>query len=755
MVIIVAILLALASLVPVWAQDAFSHPNVFPTSTGTFYHGVYPGPYNGREDQVTPAQLQTYQQTVGKPAMFVYFSHEWALTRAFPTSACAWIDSMGSIPFIRLSMRSQIGMTNQQDPVYNPQRIINGDFDADLHAWARAARSFGKAIFAQYGIEVNGGVMPWSACFNGGGTTTGYGDPTVADGPERYRDAYRHIIDICRAEGATNIYWFFHVVGYSEPHETWNNMDHYYPGDNYIDGIGVSIYGAKSMNDPNCQPFAPAMDYAYPQMAALSTTKPIWILEMGAGGNNTVCPSGTWANDAFTSLQGGRWPRVSGFSWWDEKYSTGPNPGDFADFWVQDDSGTTQSFRTWVRDRSNVLSRLPSSPPPASTVTVSAPNGGESWATGTSHAITWTSSNLSEAVKIELNRAYPGGTWETIIASTGNTGSYTWAVAGTASSAARVRITGTTHTTVGDTSNASFSLTTTAPVASVTVTAPNGGEAWGSGTSHAITWSSANFPQNVQIELNRSYPGGTWEVISSSASNTGSYQWSVNGSASSSARIRVRGTTTPAVGDTSNANFSITATSTTPTITVTSPNGGELARLQSYYTIRWGYTNVSGAQYVRIQLNRNYPTGTWESISYATYNDGSFTWAVSGATTSRARIRIVSYYNSAIGDTSDANFTISAGYIMSGPMGGTGLAGASPNPFNPTTQIQYQLSEAVHVKLEVFDIMGRLVATLMDSEQAAGTHRVTFDGSNLASGMYLMRMSAGNVTKIQKMQLLK
>lgn len=78
-----------------------------------------------------------------------------------------------------------------------------------------------------------------------------------------------------------------------------------------------------------------------------------------------------------------------------------------------------------------------------------------------------------------------------------------------------------------------------------------------------------------------------------------------------------------------------------------------------------------------------------------------------------------------------------------------------PNPFNPTTQIEYNLPEAGEVRLEVFNMMGQQVAMLVNGTQSAGSHTVSFDGSELASGMYLYRLTAGTQVLTQKMTLVK
>ena len=78
-----------------------------------------------------------------------------------------------------------------------------------------------------------------------------------------------------------------------------------------------------------------------------------------------------------------------------------------------------------------------------------------------------------------------------------------------------------------------------------------------------------------------------------------------------------------------------------------------------------------------------------------------------------------------------------------------------PNPFNPSTVINYQLPEATQVDLEVFNMMGRKVATIVSGRQSAGEQSVTFSGTGLASGIYFYRLTAGNQQLVRKMLLLK
>jgi hypothetical protein len=78
-----------------------------------------------------------------------------------------------------------------------------------------------------------------------------------------------------------------------------------------------------------------------------------------------------------------------------------------------------------------------------------------------------------------------------------------------------------------------------------------------------------------------------------------------------------------------------------------------------------------------------------------------------------------------------------------------------PNPFNPVTEISFNLPHSTDVKLEIFNIMGQKITTLIDKGLEAGSHKITWDGSNVASGVYFYRIQAGELNATRKMVLLK
>jgi hypothetical protein len=88
---------------------------------------------------------------------------------------------------------------------------------------------------------------------------------------------------------------------------------------------------------------------------------------------------------------------------------------------------------------------------------------------------------------------------------------------------------------------------------------------------------------------------------------------------------------------------------------------------------------------------------------------------------------------------------ISQGYTLS----------ASPNPFNPTTTIRYDVTTTGLVSLTVFDVLGRRLTTLFTGLVPAGSYSIDWNAADLPSGVYFCRMEAGGGTLMQKMVLLK
>ncbi|MFQ5869424.1 MAG: T9SS type A sorting domain-containing protein, partial [Candidatus Zixiibacteriota bacterium] len=125
-------------------------------------------------------------------------------------------------------------------------------------------------------------------------------------------------------------------------------------------------------------------------------------------------------------------------------------------------------------------------------------------------------------------------------------------------------------------------------------------------------------------------------------------------------------------------------------------------------------------------------------------------------------VAYVGQYPSAITDSSYFYFT-KAGEIVGVPGDWTednlpldyALFQNYPNPFNATTRINYQLPVNAHVKLEVCNLLGQKVATLVDSKQQRGYKSVVWDASEVSSGLYFYKLTAGDFTETRRMILVK
>jgi hypothetical protein len=287
---------------------------VIPPAVG-MYHSAFPyfGPL---EDRVAVVTIRHFDVLVGKPIAWAFFSNNWFRGIKFPAIAVRAIYRAGAIPFVRLMPRS--GFISP-DTVYSLQKIINGQFDVELSKWAVSARKTAIPLMVEFAGEPNGDWFSWSGFQNGGGITTGYGDSAVADGPERYRDAYRHIINIFRAQGADNITWVFHLNAGSNPIASWNTMAAYYPGDDYIDWIGVSAYGAQTLTD-SWELLTDVLDQSYTELSQVSASKPLAILEYGVIDDGIPGHKAAWIKEGLDSLKAERYPRIKGISYWHSKF---------------------------------------------------------------------------------------------------------------------------------------------------------------------------------------------------------------------------------------------------------------------------------------------------------------------------------------------------------------------------------------------------------------------------------------------------
>ncbi|MCP4150892.1 MAG: hypothetical protein GY757_24310, partial [bacterium] len=285
-----------------------------------------------------------------------------------------------------------------------------------------------------------------------------------------------------------------------------------------------------------------------------------------------------------------------------------------------------------------------SQPYTITSVTLTSPNGGESWDIGSSQTISWTSTGAwRDTVRLEYS-INNGAAWNTIALPTSASGLYRWIVPNAESTQCLVRVSGTSGTP-SDTSNSVFSIVV-APT--LTVTSPNGGESWLHGENRAITWTSTDMLANVQIHYSVNN-GSSWASIVNDTANDGSYSWTIPDESSTTCLVRVSDSD-GSPSDTSNAVFTIVP----PTLTVTSPNGGESWHHGENRDITWTTTGSVDSLQIQYSLNNG---ASWSSITNNTVNDGSYFWTIPGVSSTTCLIRVREVDGSA-SDTSNAEFTI-------------------------------------------------------------------------------------------------
>ncbi len=440
------------------------------------------------------------------------------------------------------------------------------------------------------------------------------------------------------------------------------------------------------------------------------------------------------------------------------------------------------------------------------TITVIAPDGGETWKVGSTHAITWTASDNVGVTSVDLKLSNDGGaTFPTTIATgLANTGSYNWTVYNIAGSTMRVQA--IAHDAAGNTgsdaSNANFTVDrwsivssagtngSISPLGTTTVIegssqgytiTPNGGFAIanvlvdgasvGTPSSYTFTNVTANHTiaasfTVVTMSVSTSVVGGgtiTRDPDLASYPQGSSVQLTANpgpGWAFTGWSGSATGTDNP-VTLTVSQPLSVTATFAdvaAPAVTVLAPNGGESWTYGSTQAITWSASDNAAVANVSLEYSLDGTAGPWTSIVTGLGNSGTFDWTLpsQASTTALVRVLALDAATNAGADTSDAVFEIkdpSAG-VGDGPAV-FALFAPVPNPSPGTTALAFSLPQPAHAHLDVLDAGGRRVAGF-DGEFGAGRHTWHWDGrlasgSRARAGLYFVRFTSPFGTRMQRL----
>jgi Leucine-rich repeat (LRR) protein len=177
----------------------------------------------------------------------------------------------------------------------------------------------------------------------------------------------------------------------------------------------------------------------------------------------------------------------------------------------------------------------------------------------------------------------------------------------------------------------------------------------------------------------------------------------------------------------------------------------------SSVTLTWNSVSDTGRIYYRVYMDTlANPLSMVDSTS--DYADTSLTISGLRNNTYFYRVTAVDDHNNESAFSNEIQVTLEPSYIGDDEMAipkQFKLEQNHPNPFNPQTTIGFILPRASHVRLELFDFLGRKVAVWLDEFRKAGHHSIIVNGSDLSSGVYLYRLTAGNYQQVRRMVLLR
>lgn len=268
-------------------------PIALPTSTIAPDSGLALGVFLAGSPE-DAARIDRYTQLVGKSPAILMWYHDWA-HGGFNRGIMDGIVSRGIMPMVTWEPWDYTGGIVQ--PAYALRTIAAGTYDDYIRQYARDSKAWGQPYYLRFAHEMNGDWYPWGRGISGN---------TPAD----YIAAWRHVHDIFREEGATNVRWVW------SPNVADANSTPFaqvYPGDNYVDWIGVVGYNwGASYSWSGWVSFAALFGPSYAQLAALSP-RPIMITEVGC--SETGGDKAAWILQGLLNDLPLRFPRVRAVLW--------------------------------------------------------------------------------------------------------------------------------------------------------------------------------------------------------------------------------------------------------------------------------------------------------------------------------------------------------------------------------------------------------------------------------------------------------
>jgi cellulose synthase (UDP-forming) len=286
---------------------AFPQPEPTPAPNPTLV--PVNGAYIGISDERLPCEesLGEWRQRHGSAPVIVHWFQQWHGAGArFRAEWAARVAADGAIPMITWEPWEK-PRDRFADPGQTAARlslITDGVHDAHIRTWARETKRFGRPVLIRLMHEMNGDWYPWATGVNG-------------NSPSDYVAAWRHVVDVFRAEGASNVSWVWSVQPVTEVSGGTTDIATLYPGDGYVDWVAFSAFNWGAATSWGYWQDASSL-VAPTYQALLPFGKPIMIAEMGSaavGGD-----ASEWIRTALRELEQD-YSGVKAVVWFSHAYS--------------------------------------------------------------------------------------------------------------------------------------------------------------------------------------------------------------------------------------------------------------------------------------------------------------------------------------------------------------------------------------------------------------------------------------------------
>ena len=239
-------------------------------------------------------KIEKFEQLYSiRPSSIMWYL-DWK--QPFPLEACKRVRDYGAIPHIVW----EPWVWGEPDAPISLQLIIDGYWDDWIRRWARGVAQYQDPIFIRYAHEFNIEGYPWCTVHNGRSS-------------DQYIAAWRHVVDIYREEGAHNALFVWSPMNRSFPEEPWNDYMKAYPGDDYVDWIGIDGYNWGASR--KWSQWLTLEQLFYEPVRRISRafpTKPIMIAEFGSaesGGSKAkwIADMGLYLKTSLKQVKGIYW----------------------------------------------------------------------------------------------------------------------------------------------------------------------------------------------------------------------------------------------------------------------------------------------------------------------------------------------------------------------------------------------------------------------------------------------------------------